>query len=155
MTLDQKLKKLAKACDGLTSTEERPIARRNARARVLSALRAVRAHVDATYPPIVDRTGTKRLTPQGRMDRLKRRGFVQVTMNVAATLTLAGVKIHTVRVKNIQQQGNYPIIVERYFAPRWAVHAETHYGVEELRRQVKNKTRRLALQAEAAILQSN
>ncbi len=154
MTLDQKLKKLAKVCDGLSSTEERPIARRNARARVLSALRAVRAHVDATYPPIVDRTGTRRLTPQGRMDRLKRRGFVQVTMSVAATLTLAGVKIHTVRVPNVQQS-SATITVERYFAPRWAVYAETHYGVEELRRQVKNKSRRLALQAEAAILQSN
>ena len=153
MTLEQRLKKLTKACAGLIGTEERPIARRNARARVLSALRAVRSHVDEVYPAIVKREGTKRLTVEGRIARLKRKGMVEVSAT-AKDLALRGVKIHTIVVRNPQDK-NPPLFVERHFAPRWALELWKSQRHDDLRRAAKDKTFRRALQTEAAILQSN
>jgi hypothetical protein len=51
------VKKLERALAKLPGTEGRKIARRNARQRVLAALRAVRAHVDREFPAIVARKG--------------------------------------------------------------------------------------------------
>ena len=45
--MDKQLRKLAGALRTLDGTEGRPIARRNARKRVLGALRAIRASVEA------------------------------------------------------------------------------------------------------------
>lgn len=71
----QRLRRELRKLEG-TST---PIARRNARARVLSAARLLRAAIDKSYPPIIDRTGVKRLkTFAGRLARLKKAGWVQM-----------------------------------------------------------------------------
>ncbi len=156
MTIEQKLRKLAQALKSCDGTEGRAIARRNARARVLLALRAVRAHVDNTYPSIVDRTGAKRLTLEGRVARLKRQGWVEIDSGVpsreAGDYALHGVPVKTIRVSN-PQQGAQPIRWTRYFIPSWA--DDIGLGdTAKLRAAVKNRTYRKALQVEAAILQN-
>jgi len=61
------------------TTVDQPIARRNARKRVLTAMRSLRAAVDEAFPPIVDRTGVKRLkTFAGRLARMKKAGWVEL-----------------------------------------------------------------------------
>ncbi len=153
MTIEQKLRKLAQALKSCDGTEGRAIARRNARARVLSALRAVRAHVDTVYPSIVDRTGAKRLTLEGRLARLKRQRWVEVNASMTAgAYALQGVPMKTVRVLNPQHRGQ-PLAWKRYFIPVWAL----DIGLDDpakLRAAVKNRTYRKALQVEAAILQN-
>lgn len=159
MTIEQKLTRLTKALKGCDGTEGRPIARRNARARVLASLRAVRAHLDDTYPSIVDRTGTKRLTLEGRVARLKRQGWVEIASGVpvreAGDYALHGVPVKTVCVSN-PQQGAQPIKWTRYFIPRWAdeIGTNTSQDIAKLRAAVKSKTYRKAIVAEAAILQN-
>ncbi len=158
MTIEQKLRKLAQALKSCDGTEGRAIARRNARARVLLALRAVRAHVDNTYPSIVDRTGAKRLTLEGRVARLKRCGWEEIgrvsgnRFDLAGQYALHGVPVKTIRVVN-PQQGTQPIKWTRYFIPMWAV-AIGLRDPAKLRAAAKDRTYRRALQVEAAILQN-
>lgn len=77
-SFDGLLRKLERDLRHLPSTDARPIARRNARRRVLGSLRRIRAAVDESFPPIVNRTGTKRLTVEGRVKRLERAGWKYV-----------------------------------------------------------------------------
>jgi len=157
MTIDQKIERIAKEVKKLSATTpDKPISRRNARARVLSALRAVRAHIDEEFPPIVSREGVKRLTPEGRIARLKRQGWVKITGSLpssqAGEFSLHGVPVKTVRVSNPQQDGK-PIKWSMYFVPRWA----DEIGVDDLaklRAAVKSRTFRRAVLTEAAILQN-
>ncbi len=154
MTLDQKVKRIAKAVKGLASTADRPIARRNARARVLSALRAVRNHIDAEFPALVAREGVKRLTPQGRIARLKRQGWVQLDdvlggSRIAGQFALYGVPIKTVKVSNPQQDGT-TIVQTFWFIPAWADVIGVH--PTQLRAAVRSRTvRNAALAADALV----
>lgn len=96
--LDQRLRVLRAALRGLDGTEGRPRARRTARKRVLAALRAVRAEVDARWPAIVSREGVRRLkTFEGRLARLTSKGWEVVDdATVIARFAAAGVPIRRV-----------------------------------------------------------
>jgi hypothetical protein len=86
MKTDELLRQLRRDLAKLDGTEERPIARRNARRRVLGSLRRIRAYVDESFPAIVDRTGTKRLTVEGRVKRLERAGWTYMGQIPWATI---------------------------------------------------------------------
>lgn len=150
MTLDEKIKRIAKETRKLTATSlDRPTARRNARARVLSALRAVRAHIDVEFPAIVSREGVKRLTVDGRRARLKRQGFVKVGEPIAGDYALAGVSVRTVTVRNPQRDGD-TIRWNEHYVPRWA----TIIAPAKLRAAAKDRGLRDALLAEHALRNS-
>lgn len=78
MKTDELLRQLRRDLAKLDGTTDRPIARRNARRRVLGSLRRIRAAVDESFPAIINRTGTKRLTVDGRIRRLERAGWKYV-----------------------------------------------------------------------------
>lgn len=103
------VRKLGRALATLEGTADRPIARRNARKRVLQALRAVRGAVDEQFPAIVSRAGVKRLDPETRAKRLKRAGWVPVPPNVAATFAAAGAPLRDLGEGGV------------YYLPRWAM----------------------------------
>ncbi len=69
-----------------------PLARRNARRRVLSAARLLRAAVDREYPSIIERAGVKRLkTFNGRKERLERAGWEIIWPKLIPSYVAAGV----------------------------------------------------------------
>lgn len=155
MTIEQKLKRLAKALKSCDGTEDRMVARRNARARVLSALRAVWAHVDTVYPSIVSR---RKRTPEERIARFKAKGYEwlgsgKFAEDIAADFADCGVLVKTVRVSNPQQEGD-AIVITAYFIPCWAADIGRH-DTAKLRAAVKSRTYRRALLVEAAILQNS
>lgn len=89
------LSKLRRELRRLENAPASPIARRNGRARVLTAMRALRAALDKSYPPIIDRTGVKHLkTFAGRFARLKNAGWRRVSdSSVAGYYAAAGVRV--------------------------------------------------------------
>lgn len=120
MTFDKHLRKLHAALRTLDGTEDRLIARRNARRRVWSALRAIRATVDAEYPAYPARRATCRLTPQGRIARLQRAGWTDVSASVAGAFAAAGVRVRRVVVQG-GVGGTAPYVRStRYYVPEWA-----------------------------------
>jgi len=147
VTLDQKIKRIAQQARKLAGTADRPIARRNARARVLSALRAVRAHVDAEFPAIVSREGVKRLTIEGRRARLKRQGFVHLASGVEM-YALAKVPVRTITVRN-----SGDLRWREHYVPRWAV-TLNYTSVTQLRAFAKDRSLRDAALAEHALMNS-
>jgi hypothetical protein len=78
------------------TTADQPRARRNARARVLTAMRSLRAAVDEAFPPIVDRTGIKRADPQTRIKRLRASGWCECPSVAAARFATVGVPVKRV-----------------------------------------------------------
>lgn len=111
MTWDDDLKALGRALRTLEGTEGRPIARRNARKRVLAALSTVRRHLDTKFPALRSgRKGVRRLTLDGRLARLKRKGYQQVTsQSELVAFAAAGIR---------------PVVISRIDAPwfpGWAV----------------------------------
>ncbi len=121
--LDQALGKLARALRGLDGTEGRPIARRNARRRVLTAARALRGQVDERWPAIVQRAGVQRLTPETRRRRLLAAGWVERPSPDVAAFATAGVPIRCVKetVTTTNAMGQ-PVKRQtaRYYVPSWA-----------------------------------
>ncbi len=128
---------LERALNTLEGTEDRPIARRNARKRVLAELRKIRAAVDKEYPAIVSRKGVKRLTLQTRVARLKRAGWSIETHDRAAAFALE--KVPTRFVDGVG-----------HFVPNWA-HAIGLADRSALRQAVKSRKHRLAALAAHAL----
>jgi hypothetical protein len=114
------LAKLRRSLAKLPSTAERPIARRNARKRVLGELRRVRAELDREFPAIVVRATVKRLkTVEGRIKRLERKGWDEVDEPSAAEFAAAGVPLQ----RHVLTEGRhrYRDLGIRYYVPGWAV----------------------------------
>ena len=141
-SFDKQLKKLRASLLKLDGTADRPIARRNARKRVLGALRSIRGAVDTLYPAIVSREGTKRLTPEGRLKRL-RRDWISISSGGVAGFAACGIPVKRV-MEGVEQ--NLPI----FYVPRWAHHIGTNEP-SKLRRAKKDITYRRALLVEIAL----
>lgn len=120
---DDYLKRLRRELRKLEGTES-PIARRNARKRVLTAMRTLRASVDTEYPAIVDRTGVKRLkTFAGRLARLKRAGWVELREEAdAGHWAAAGVRV--VKLEHVddgdEKNGRPGVYHVAWLIPLWA-----------------------------------
>jgi len=122
------------------------IARRNSRARVLAALRAVRSHLDAKYPAIVVRKKARHATPETIRRRAVRAGWVLSTGGYSVGLfAAAGVPIRRVPYSN--SVDGYALYV-----PGWAaaIGAENQ---AQLRAAKKSKQLRDAALARALLLQ--
>jgi hypothetical protein len=123
--LDGALVKLAGALRGLDGTDARPIARRNARRRVLGALAGLRGQVDQRWPAIVKRAGVRRLkTYAARAARLTRAGWEKVTsVGALAAYAAAGVPVRRVSgPAALRGEGEAPpATVSGDFVPSWAV----------------------------------
>ena len=108
---DDALKQLARSLRTVEGTEGRMIARRHARQRVLKDLRRVRALLDEKAPAIVSRAGVQRLTPAGRIARLKRAGWEQCADSLCARYAAAGVPI-----RQLKSEGGHTL----HYVPPWA-----------------------------------
>jgi hypothetical protein len=99
---DDNLKRLRYELVKLEKSPGTPLARRNARARVLAAARLLRAAVDREYPVIIVRTGVKRLkTFAGRLARLENSGWAPVDgSSEAGYYAAAGVPVKRLRHKD-------------------------------------------------------
>lgn len=116
--LDEALKRIRHATRALPKTQDRPIARRNARKRVLAAVRAFRAVLDESFPAIIVKGKVVRLkTFEGRLARLKKAGWTMVDNGYIAGYALAGVRVKRVYHKDPGERGQSYI---GYFIPAWA-----------------------------------
>lgn len=114
--LDKSLKTLRRTLRKLyLTTSDRPIARRNARRRVLSALRKLREVVDESFPAIVERAAPRaRKTGEARVEALKKAGWGVVQGSIAAArFAGAGVPVKHVKWKTIAT-----IVGERKYVSR-------------------------------------
>lgn len=114
MNFDKHIKKLRRMLRTLDGTADRPIARRNARKRVLGALRGLRGVVDAEFPAIVSREGVERLTFEGRRARLTRSNWVTVDKG-AGRYAAEGVPVKRLRGKT--KNGSQ---IDELWIPDWA-----------------------------------
>lgn len=138
--LDQAVRDLRRVLHKLDGTADRPIARRNARARVLGTLRKIRGAVDTAYPAIVKRGGYTHLTVRGRLQRLLRAGWV-IKNSTAAVAVYAG---EGVPVRK------HPGTSGAMLVPGWA----NAIGLDDrakLRAAVKSRKLQLAVLSEAAL----
>lgn len=117
---EKQLRKLKGALRTLDGTEGRAIARRNARKRVLGALRTIRGALDYDFPAIVDRTGVKRLTPEGRQARLKRAGWVSTGGVDVGPFAAAKVPVRMLKERGTAFPGSDTVTAVTYYVPRWA-----------------------------------
>jgi len=136
-------KKLQRAIKRLDGTEDRPRARRNARRRVLAALRAVRAQVDREYPALSvakapRKKGLKAVessTAVVKVMRARGWGIVYEAHEDASSYAVHGIRVRKVR--------------DMLFVPAWA----KAIGLDkpaELRAALKSvKLRRAAVAAQA------
>jgi len=137
---DDNLKRLRRELVKLEKAPGTPIARRNARARVLAAVRLLRAAVDREYQTIIVRTGVKRLkTFEGRVARMERAGWEQVATEYVTDYVEAGIK-----AKKITHGSSWG-----WFVPSWAV-AIGRRNTAQLRAAKKSRAlKRGALTAQA------
>jgi hypothetical protein len=135
------------------TTADRPIARRNARKRVLGAMRSLRKAIDEAYPAIVDRTGVKRLkTFAGRLARAKKTGWVQVAgSSEAGYFAAAGVRVK--RLEHMDdgdekngRAGEYHVA---WLIPVWA--KAIGNDPTKLRKALKSRAHRSAALVEQAL----
>lgn len=99
-TMQKAASRISKALRGLTGTADRPIARRNARKRVLAALTYTRNVMDREFPAIKKpRDGVKRSSHKVRIRRLKEAGWVEVDSHLAGNYARHGVRVQTVKWK--------------------------------------------------------
>jgi len=143
--LNKHFKKLQKALSALFKTADRLVARRNARKRVLGALRGLRAVVDAEFPAIISREGVERLTYEGRRARLVRKDWETVSTANAGEYAAEGVPVKRLRGKN--KSG---IQFNELFVPGWACEIGIHNAVT-LRKAVKSVVERKRILAEIAL----
>lgn len=147
---DKHTKRIARELRKLEGTET-PIARRNARKRVLTAMRGLRNVIDEAFPPIVDRTGVTRLkTFAGRLARLKKAGWVEIDGSNGGFWATAGVTVK--RLTHVDdgdaarnRGGEYH---EAWLIPAWA----RAIGLDKARLREAKKSRKIraaALVAEA------
>ncbi len=130
---------VSRALDRCEGTDGR-IARRNARARVLAALRAVRSHLDKEFPVITTQC-TVRRNPNA-MNRQLKKGWKIAMADSPGLFAAAGVP-----VKRVVHGGGYRLMV-----PGWAV-AIGAVNQAQLRAAKKSKQLRDAALAQAALLQ--
>jgi hypothetical protein len=148
------------------TASDRPIARRNARRRVLTALRKMREVVDESFPAIVERAAPRaRKTGKARIAALEKAGWVQETPHGATVFAAAGVPIKHVKWKTpavvfeerkyvqrkgwVQKQRARAVRHEVFLIPAWAA-AIGPDKPSELRAAKKSITlRKAALVAEA------
>lgn len=139
---DDHLQRLRRELRKLEGTET-PIARRNARKRVLTAMRNLRAAVDKSYPAIVDRTGVVRLkTFAGRLARAKKAGWVELEHSADAGLWSAmGVPIK--RLTHVdggdEVRGRAGEYHEAWLIPNWS----SAIGLDRARLRAAKKSRKL------------
>lgn len=145
-SFDKQLKKLRASLLKLDGTSDRPIARRNARKRVLGALRSIRGAVDTLYPAIVSREGTKRLTPEGRLKRL-RRDWISISSGQAGPYAACGIPVKRI-MEGGANDGTEPFPV--FYVPRWAHHIG-YDAPSKLKRAKKDIVYRRALLVEIAL----
>jgi hypothetical protein len=141
VTLEEAHRKLHKAMKRL-QPDQGKIARRNARATVLAAMRTLRSALDDTYPAI--RSGVKRtrLSPTQKNRRLTAAGFVPMgTGQPQRDHELLQAKITIKRDTH-----------NRLYVPSWTtqIPSGTHFSVEWLLRGKKPAERQIIL-AEVAI----
>lgn len=118
--IDVKLNTLRRELNKLEATsDEKPISRRNARRRVLSAMRALRAQVDDSFPAIVKpREGIVRADPKKRIKRFLATGYRRCTPIQAGQFAACGVRVKSVSWTETSQSAD-----EKVFVPRrgWVV----------------------------------
>lgn len=165
--LNKSLKTLRRTLRALyLTTSDRPIARRNARRRVLTALRKMREVVDESFPAIVKRAAPQaRKTGEARVKALEKAGWSVVNANVAAAFGAAGVPLKRVAWKTERELASHSTYVPRkgwvykrrtepeyhavLLAPEWAVAIGSNKP-SELRAAKKSVAlRKAALVAEA------
>lgn len=118
---DDLLKPLRRALRTLPGTSDRPIARRNARRRVLTAVRAIRATVDREYPAIIVRGKVTRLkTVRGQHERAVRRGLAAIENTFVLAFLAAGVK----PIRREFREGSKTWAT--WYVPSWAKAIGTH-----------------------------
>ena len=143
---DKQQSKLKRAIGTLAGTSGRRIARRNARKRVLGALRALRVIVDSHYPAIVNRTGAKpRLTHEARVKKMTKAGWhiVGDTSEVFIACARAGIKVKPL-------PGTLSVFIPRWAYFVWKDNRET--SDQALFAANKNRMLREAAIAKAALL---
>lgn len=153
--LDKALRRLRSRLRKLPATEGRPLARRNARRAVLSAMSLMRAAVDRLYPRLVVGAGKPktRLTVRGRQERLKRRGLRYVTDSDAGHYAMAGVPVTRLKYKVVRNAGTALETVDTVidlYVPGWAV-AIGLYKPSQLRAAKRSRTLQRAALATAAL----
>lgn len=149
--LDETVRRLCKALRTLNNTTDRPIARRSARRRSLTALRLVRAAMDREFPAIKkSREGVKRLTPEGRVARMKRKGWQTVNTETAGAYAACGITVKRIAWTTREKfQRGFKNGVPRYrlgepeehellFVPAWA----RAIGLEPSRLRAAKKSRK-------------
>lgn len=121
----------------LDGTADRPIARRNARKRVLASLRKLRAAVDTSYPAIVNRSEPRvRKSPAERIRALEKAGWIRHSATSLGAYAAAGVPVKHIKWKVVtesQSPGTYvkgkgwvhgttknTVTHEVHLIPRWA-----------------------------------
>ena len=137
------------------SPEQGTVARRNARADVLSEARKLRAFVDREYPAISKTTTRRRKRRTGKQidADLRRAGWRAASDTRVALFAAAGVPVkHTTWKANI---GNDEMRVDSILVPGWAVvvtelFARKHWSAR-LREALNDKQARAAFEAEHAL----
>lgn len=139
---DERLTLIKRELCKLEATET-PIARRNARKRVLVTMRGLRGAVDKQYPAIVDRTGVVRLkTFAGRLARAKKAGWVELaSMADAGFWTTAGITVKrlTHTDDGDESRGRAGDYHEVWLIPNWA----KAIGLDRARLRAAKKSRKL------------
>ena len=98
-SFDKAFRKLRRALVGLEGTDDRLVARRNARQRVLGALRKLRADLDERFPPVRAEGKTRVVRGyEGRVRSLQAQGWVRV-QDVAIALVYAAAGVRPRRIK--------------------------------------------------------
>lgn len=139
---DDHLQRLRRELRKLEATES-PIARRNARRRVLTAMNGLRSVVDKSYPPIIDRTGVVRLkTFAGRLARAKKAGWTEVAgSSEAGYYAAAGVAVK--KLEHTDDGDERRGVAGQYHAawliPKWA----KAIGNDPTRLRAAKKSRKL------------
>lgn len=113
--LDFEYRNLRRALIKLDGTEGRKLARRNARTRVLTSLRKLRAAVDTSYPAIVERSAPReRKSPEQRIKALEKAGWVRrPEASQLVAYAAAGVPIKRLRWKVVTESASPATYVKR------------------------------------------
>lgn len=135
--LDFEYRNLRRVLIKLDGTEGRKLARRNARTRVLTSLRKLRAAVDTSYPAIVERSAPReRKSPKQRIEMLEKAGWIRHSTTSLGAYAAAGVPIKHFKWKVVTESASPPTYVkgkgwvtgttkntvthEVHMIPRWA-----------------------------------
>jgi hypothetical protein len=150
--LDIALRNLRNAFARLAGTEDRVRARRNGRARALTALRRARTALDEAYPNITVAQERPRLkTAKGRLDRLTRTGWKEIYVDQSRTMAqfaAAGVPVKHIKIKH-GKDGKSPVTRSYYFIPAWAkaIGPDKPTALREAKRSPKLRAAALAAEA--------